>query len=130
MRSVRRTNTAPELALRRALFRLGLRYQINRRDLPGTPDIAFVGAREAIFVHGCFWHRHENCKLATTPKSNTDYWNRKFAENVARDARALASLKAIGWHAVVVWQCEIELDVNHVASGINKTVRRSNHGKI
>ena len=111
MSRVRATDTRPEIALRRALFAKGLRYRLHRRDLPGTPDIVFPSKRKVVFVHGCFWHRHPGCKYATTPKTNTKFWNDKFHRNVQRDGRNLADLTDLGWEAIVIWQCQIkELD--------------------
>src|SRR5687767_4934683 len=87
MARIRSTNTSPELALRRALHQLGLRFRLHTAGLPGKPDLAFPRHKAVVLVHGCFWHRHHGCKIATTPKSNTAYWQEKFDRNVARDAR-------------------------------------------
>lgn len=107
MKLVRRGGTAPELAVRKILSKLGLRYRLNVRSLPGTPDVANQAARWALFVHGCFWHRHAGCRLASTPKSNQAFWSRKFDANVARDARKERALVAAGFRVVTVWQCEL-----------------------
>ena len=101
-------DTKPELAVRRLLHRLGYRYRLHRRDLPGTPDICFPSRRKAIFVHGCFWHRHLNCRRATTPKTRVSFWNEKFEQNVDRDQRKIEALRGLGWHVMVVWECETE----------------------
>lgn len=93
--------------MRRALHRLGLRYRLHAKGLPGKPDIIFRRHRTAIFVHGCFWHRHEGCKVANTPKSNTDYWIEKFDRNIARDATTTARLEESGWRVIVAWECEL-----------------------
>lgn len=106
MRSVRSRDTKPELATRRAAHRLGYRFRLNRRDLPGSPDLVFPRLRLALFVHGCFWHRHPECPKATVPQTNKDFWARKFAANVARDKRAMDALAASGWRAEIVWECE------------------------
>lgn len=106
MRAVRSRDTKPELVLRRALHRQGFRFRLHRRDLPGTPDLVFPGRRSVIFVNGCFWHGHD-CKAATLPKTRTDFWTAKIGENRARDVRNLRSLCAMGWRALVVWQCEL-----------------------
>ena len=98
--------TAPELLVRSAAFRMGLRYRVNRTDLPGSPDLIFPKYRIALFVHGCFWHRHRGCSRCTTPKSNEAYWKQKFAENKLRDKRVLQKLRRLGWHCCVVWECE------------------------
>lgn len=106
MARIRSANTAPELAVRRALTAMGLRYRLHRRDLPGKPDICLGPRRLAIFVHGCFWHRHRNCSLASTPTGNHDFWQAKFAANTARDKRHTATLRKAGWHPAVLWECQ------------------------
>ena len=105
MGRVGQKNTPPELAVRKILHALGYRYRLHRNDLPGRPDIALPGRKKVIFVHGCFWHRHD-CKKATTPKSNSEYWHMKFAENVRRDNNVIAELKRMGWGSMVVWECQ------------------------
>ncbi|MEQ1768471.1 MAG: DNA mismatch endonuclease Vsr [Devosia sp.] len=100
-------DTAPELALRRALHALGFRYRLHDKRLPGRPDVVLPKYRTAIFVHGCFWHRHAGCKVATTPKSNTDFWLRKFGRNVERDQEHSTELQRLGWNVMVVWECEV-----------------------
>jgi DNA mismatch endonuclease (patch repair protein) len=122
MRAVPRRDTSTELKLRRALHRLGLRYRLHIRELAGSPDIVFIKPRLAVFVHGCYWHRHVGCRLATTPKSNAGFWMSKFIANVARDHRASASLKADGWEVVTVWQCEVDGSAELIAERIATTV--------
>lgn len=107
MRLIRSTDTKPELAIRRALFALGYRYRLHSNSLPGSPDIVFPVRRKVIFVHGCFWHRHQGCKKCRTPKSRLDYWLQKFAANVLRDARNQELLANAGWRTFVVWECEL-----------------------
>lgn len=106
MKRVRRQDTGPELTVRRVLHGLGYRFRLHRRDLPGTPDIVFPRRQKAIFVHGCFWHRHHQCSAASTPKTRTDYWFAKFEDNVARDLRKTSELESAGWNVYVVWGCE------------------------
>jgi DNA mismatch endonuclease (patch repair protein) len=106
MSRVRSRNTAPELKVRRVAHSLGLRFRLHRKDLPGKPDLVFPRWKAAIFVHGCFWHRHEGCKKATAPKSRRDYWEPKFKTNVERDRRAVSELEARGWRTLTIWQCE------------------------
>ena len=106
MRSVGRENTGPEIIVRRVAHKLGLRFRIQRKDLPGTPDIVFVRQRICLFVHGCFWHRHMGCCKASTPKSNQEFWLKKFADNVNRDNRVEQELKALGWRVITIWECE------------------------
>lgn len=107
MSRIRGKDSKPELALRRVLHRLGLRYRLHGTDLPGKPDLVFPRHKAVVFVHGCFWHRHGGCKIATTPKSNTPFWVEKFANNIARDARVIATLEDMGWRVFVAWECEL-----------------------
>lgn len=106
MGRVRSRNTRPEMCVRRLVHRLGYRYRLHRRDLPGSPDLVFPSRRCVIFVHGCFWHRHPGCRNTRTPKSRVEFWTRKFADNVLRDQRNEAELQALGWRHLVVWECE------------------------
>jgi DNA mismatch endonuclease, patch repair protein len=106
MRSVGTKNTAPELVVRRVLHRMGIRFRLHRRDLPGTPDVVLPGRRIAIFVHGCFWHAH-GCSKGRAPKSREEYWKPKLDQTRARDQRSVAALLEIGWKPVTVWQCEV-----------------------
>ena len=107
MARVRSKDTKPEMAVRRYLHNHGLRYRLHRRDLPGCPDLVFASRRVAVFVHGCFWHRHSGCRKATMPASRQDYWRDKFDATVKRDARAQAELGRTGWSALVIWECEV-----------------------
>jgi DNA mismatch endonuclease (patch repair protein) len=109
MGGIRGRDTKLEMAVRRAVHRLGYRYRLYRRDLPGTPDLTFPRLRKVLFVHGCFWHRHAGCKFAYEPKSNGDFWRRKFLGNVARDERAMVELRSGGWEVLTVWECEVRL---------------------
>jgi DNA mismatch endonuclease (patch repair protein) len=108
MRAVKSANTKPERAVREMLWSSGFRYRLDARDLPGRPDIVFRGKRAAIFVHGCFWHGHDCARGARVPKANREYWQAKIARNVARDGATLAALKAQGWRALVVWECQMK----------------------
>lgn len=106
MKRVRRSDTAPELAVRRYLHRSGLRYRLHVRALPGTPDIVLPRYRTAIFVHGCFWHGHDCRHGAVRARTNAAFWQAKIEDNRSRDARKAASLAALGWHVETVWECE------------------------
>lgn len=107
MAKVRGKNTKPEVAVRRAAHSLGLRFRLHRRDLPGTPDLVFSKRKTAIFVHGCFWHRHEGCpKAGPAPKTRTAFWQAKFDRNTARDARNDLALREAGWTVAIIWECE------------------------
>lgn len=105
MAGIKGKGTKPEILVRRALFAEGLRFRLHRGDLPGAPDIVLPGRRVAIFVHGCFWHRHAGCRLAKLPSSNADFWRNKLDGNVKRDERAVVALQAAGWRVLVVWEC-------------------------
>lgn len=107
MARVRGKDTKPELVVRRLAHRLGYRFRLHRRDLPGSPDLVFPGRKKVIFVHGCYWHRHD-CKKATTPKSNVEFWKKKFDDNMRRDKKNATELAELGWDTMVVWQCEVE----------------------
>lgn len=109
MSRVRHRDTGPEWIVRRLVHSLGFRYRLHARDLPGKPDLVFRSRRKAIFVHGCFWHRHPDpaCKLARRPKSRHEFWDAKFAANVARDAIVMEQLANIGWRVMIVWECEL-----------------------
>ena len=106
MARIRGRDTRPEVSVRHLLHSLGYRYRLHRRELPGTPDICFPGRKKAIFVHGCFWHRHDGCARTTTPTTRTSFWEDKFRKNVVRDRRNMAGLAELGWDAMVVWECE------------------------
>lgn len=126
MSRIRARDTKPELALRKAIHALGLRYRLGSR-LSGKPDLVFPRHKAVVFVHGCFWHRHEGCKVATTPKSNIDFWTDKFSRNVERDARVARELRAAGWRVFVAWECELTgkgravEQAKHLAALINQS---------
>lgn len=106
MRSVRSRGTVPEMLVRRLLYQLGYRFRLYRKDLPGTPDVAFISRRKVVFVHGCFWHQHPGCGRATVPRSNVEFWKTKLERNIARDSNDLKRLQQLGWRWLVVWECE------------------------
>ena len=106
MRRVKREDTAPEIRVRKAAHRLGFRYRLHRHDLPGSPDLVFPRLRIALFVHGCFWHRHPSCRFATTPKTRQEFWLNKFSQNIERDKRIVTELEAMGWHVATIWECD------------------------
>lgn len=107
MSRVRSANTGPEIRVRKILHRLGYRFRLHRRDLPGTPDIVLPAYDSIVLVHGCFWHRHDRCRDASTPSTRIRFWKKKFAENVTRDAKKTAALRALGWKVLIVWECEL-----------------------
>jgi DNA mismatch endonuclease, patch repair protein len=105
MSGIKGKNTLPERVVRSAAHRLGLRFRLHRADLPGKPDLVFPRYRTAVFVHGCFWHRHD-CSLAATPKTRSEFWEKKFQGNVTRDTLNRSRLEALGWRVVEIWECE------------------------
>lgn len=107
MSNIRSSNTWPELLVRSYLHRIGLRFRLNDGSLMGSPDIVLPRLKTLIFVHGCFWHRHQGCVFTTTPKTRAEFWERKFAENVARDRRVETALRAMGWNVSVLWACQL-----------------------
>ncbi len=114
-------DTKPELTVRRIAHRMGLRFRLHRKNLPGRPDLVFPKHRLAVFVHGCFWHRHQGCKFASNPKSGVAFWKEKFAANLARDTRQEAELKELGWSVLVIWECETR-DVKAVERQLSASV--------
>ena len=100
-------DTKPELIIRKALFSEGYRYRLHRKDLPGKPDIVFTSRKKVIFINGCFWHGH-NCKRATLPATNKDFWKKKIDGNKKRDKKNLSKLKSMGWKTLTIWQCKIK----------------------
>lgn len=123
MARVKGRDTRPEMVVRRALYAAGLRYRLQAKELPGRPDIVFRSARLAIFVHGCFWHQHADCKHARMPKTRLDFWQPKLASNVERDARKATHLEALGWKILTLWECETR-DAAKVADFVEEVVRR------
>ena len=110
MGRIRSRDTKPEMIVRSLLHRMGFRFRVNRKDLPGKPDIVLPKYRTVIFVHGCFWHRHKGCRLATMPGSNREFWEAKFKANQERDKRNRRELVEAGWRVIIVWECELNAD--------------------
>jgi len=108
MGRIRSRNTRPELKVRSALHRLGFRFRLHAKQLPGKPDIILPKWKRVVFVHGCFWHRHSGCKLAYNPKSRVAFWSEKFRQNVVRDRAAMEQLEQLGWAVSTIWECETE----------------------
>ena len=106
MSAIRSKNTKPEIKVRKVLHSMGYRFRLHSKDLPGSPDIVLPKYKTVIFVHGCFWHRHENCKYASTPKTRKEFWNKKFTENKKRDSEIQEKIKILDWRSVVIWECE------------------------
>lgn len=110
MSRIRSKNTKPEMAVRRALHAAGFRFRLHVKDLPGKPDIVLPKWKAVVFIHGCFWHRHNGCKGASTPKTRTEWWNNKFERNQENDKKNIQALTNDGWNVVIVWECEIKDD--------------------
>jgi len=108
MKKVRSKNTKPEMQVRRLVYGMGYRYRLHRSDLPGKPDIAFIGRRKVIFVHGCFWHGHDCPSGRKIPKTNTSYWIQKLRRNQERDIQHRTQLQNEGWEVLVVWECQLK----------------------
>ena len=106
MSAIKSKNTKPEIKVRKVLHSMGYRFRLHSKNLPGSPDIVLPKYKTVIFVHGCFWHRHENCKYASTPKTRQEFWENKFKANVKRDLEIQEKIKNIGWKYVVIWECE------------------------
>lgn len=108
MAKVKGKNTAPELKVRRLAHAMGLRFRLHRKDLPGKPDLVFPRHKLVVFVHGCFWHRHDGCRRAATPSTRREFWEAKFAANRERDARQMQALESTGWRVLVLWECGLK----------------------
>lgn len=115
MAGIRGKDTKPELLLRKAMHARGFRFRLHDRRLPGSPDLVFPRYRAAVFVHGCFWHRHEDCRFATTPATRPEFWAEKFKANVARDMKHEAALVAAKWRVAIVWECRIKNSLEDTA---------------
>ena len=112
MSRVRSKNTKPELLVRSSLHKMGYRFRLHVKRLPGNPDVVLPKYKAVIFVHGCFWHQHTGCKKATHPKQNLDFWKEKLARNIERDKQVDKELKHLGWNVLTIWECEIKSGIN------------------
>jgi len=121
MAGIRSRDTKPEIIVRSTLHRMGYRFRLHRRDLPGSPDIVLPKYRTAIFVHGCFWHRHRGCKYAYSPKSRVSFWEQKFRDNVERDRRVQRQLRRLGWRVIIVWECQTR-HLDSLVARLNRTI--------
>ncbi|HAT1597530.1 TPA: DNA mismatch endonuclease Vsr [Legionella pneumophila] len=108
MAAIKGKNTRPEMAVRQYLHKEGFRYRLHKKDLPGKPDIVLKKYNTVLFINGCFWHRHKDCRYAYTPKSNLKFWQNKFDKNVENDLKKQDHLKTLGWNVIVIWECEIK----------------------
>lgn len=125
MAGIRGTDTKPERLVRSWLHRQGLRFRLHKSGLPGRPDIILSKYRAAIFVHGCFWHRHPGCRYATTPASNAAFWQEKFRKNVERDRKKTAELRRLGWRVLTIWECQVggERQLNRLTEKVRSMPR-------
>lgn len=129
MSRVRSEDTSPELRVRSTLHRLGFRFRLHRRDLPGSPDIVLPKYRTVVFVHGCFWHRHPDCKRATLPRQNREFWRKKLSRNVQRDEEAQARLKALGWRVIVLWTCELRCSNEKLSEYLSTLIKEGSNSR-
>ena len=124
MSRIRGKNTKPEMKLRSLLHRAGFRFRVHDSNLPGTPDIVLPRYKSAIFVNGCFWHRHEGCKYCAMPKTRKDFWEKKFSDTVKRDRAKHKQLQEAGWDVLVVWECELKTDSEIMVKGLIKQLQK------
>ncbi len=129
MGRVKSVNTSPEIIVRKLLHKMGYRFRLHRKDLPGTPDIVLPKFNTVIEVRGCYWHRHAGCSDTTTPKTNTAFWVEKFNKTIARDKRNLEAIRKLGWKIIVVWQCETK-DLNLLKVKFQIDINHRKHKKI
>lgn len=127
MAKIRSKNTKPEMLLRSALFNKGLRYRIHDKELPGKPDLVFSKFRTVIFVNGCFWHLHDGCRDGRIPSSRIEYWKPKLTRNVQRDIENYYRLEALGWKIIVIWECDIEKNIEKVSNDIFDRLLKCQH---
>ncbi len=124
MSRIRGKNTIPEVHLRKLLHAAGYRFRLHAPDLPGKPDIVLKKYKTVIFVHGCFWHRHDGCTGATIPKTRTEFWTKKFEATVERDLRKKEELEQAGWKVEIVWECELKRDPDRALKTIQKQLHK------
>lgn len=125
MGRIKGKDTSPERLVRSLLHRLGFRFRLHMKSLPGKPDIVLPRYRTVVFVHGCFWHRHQGCKNCTTPTNNREFWVRKLNGNATRDQMHTRSLARMGWHVIVVWECELEGNLGRLRSRLRQILRQA-----
>lgn len=124
MSRIRGKDTHPEVLVRSLLHGLGYRFRLNRKDIPGKPDLVLPKYQMAIFVHGCFWHRHSGCRFTSTPKTNMEFWQKKFARNMARDQEVSEALRMSGWKQITIWECELS-DLHALEARLRRLLPKS-----
>lgn len=125
MSRIKSKNTKPEIVLRSLLHRSGFRFRLHDKKLPGRPDIVLPKYQSVIFVNGCFWHRHEHCKLSYTPKSRQNFWDKKFSDTVNRDQKKIKLLKESGWNVITVWECELNSNPESILKRTISTIKKA-----
>lgn len=129
MSRIRGKDTTPELKLRSMLHRAGYRFRLHYPRLPGRPDIVLPKYRTVVFVHGCFWHRHEGCKYATEPKTRPEFWKKKFSDTVERDSRNRKEISEAGWQVITIWECELKHEPRKTFQRLCCSLREGNHAE-
>ena len=124
MSRIKCRDTGPEMLVRSTLHRLGYRFSLQRKDLPGKPDIVLPKHRTVVFVHGCFWHQHKDCTKSKLPANNREFWKKKLKHNEERDRKVIACLNRLGWRVLVCWQCQIDKSLEKVKNRLDKQLRR------
>ena len=125
MAKVKGKNTKPELLVRSVLYKMGYRFRLYRKDLPGNPDITLPKFKKVIFIHGCFWHSHKNCKRSKRPTTNYEFWNKKLNKNILRDKKVIKQLNEMGWESLIIWTCEIK-DINTIKQKLDNFLKGDN----
>ena len=125
MQNIRGKDTKIEVKVRSELFKRGFRFRKNDNRYPGTPDIVLPKYKTVIFVNGCYWHRHPGCKYATTPKTNAEFWNKKFQTNIKNDAKNKSALEEAGWNVITLWECELKRDLAGVLNHVEEMIRNN-----
>jgi DNA mismatch endonuclease (patch repair protein) len=124
MSKIRSKDTLPEIRIRKTLWRMGYRYRLHCKQLPGKPDIVITKQKIIIFVHGCFWHRHENCIEASRPKTNSEYWETKIAKNIERDKKHQEEIKQMGYKIFIIWECEVKKNIEENTKMLEKLLKQ------
>jgi len=124
MSKIKSKDTLPEIRLRKALWRIGYRYRLHYKSLPGKPDIVIPKYKIVIFVHGCFWHRHKNCIEASRPKTNSEYWETKINKNIERDKKHQKEIKKTGYKIIIIWECMVKKDIEENIKLLEKLLRK------